>query len=52
MSFCFDEACDYIVYELSKEHPKDPKWEDEEKHTSSDNNKSTIEWMMRHNKPL
>ncbi|WP_065080061.1 hypothetical protein [Clostridium coskatii] len=50
-AFCFDEACSYILSELSAEKPKTPKWKDEEKHISNDN-KSTIEWMMKHNKPL
>ena len=50
-AFCFDEACSYILSELLAEKPKTPKWKDEEKHTSSDN-KSTIEWMMKHNKTL
>jgi hypothetical protein len=50
-AFCFDEACDYILYELSKENAKMPKWKDGGEHGSCDN-KSTIEWMMKHNKPL
>ncbi|WP_123053151.1 hypothetical protein [Clostridium sp. JN-1] len=50
-AFCFDEACDYILYELSKENPKAPRWKNEEKNTANDN-KSTIEWMMKHNKSL
>lgn len=50
-AFCFDEACDYILYELNKEDPKTPKWKDEGEYSSCDN-KSTIEWMMKHNKPL
>lgn len=53
-AFCFDEACDYILSELSKEKPRTPKWEDEkqEEKKSADDNKSTIEWMLKHNKPL
>ncbi|APM41421.1 hypothetical protein BS101_22080 (plasmid) [Clostridium kluyveri] len=53
-AFCFDEACDYILYELSKEKPETPKWEDEKQKEkkSMEGNKSTIEWMMAHNKPL
>lgn len=55
-AFCFDEACDYILYELSKEKPETPKWEDERQDIrekkSMEDNKSTIEWMMAHNKPL
>ena len=50
-AFCFDEACDYILSELLAEKPKTPKWKDEEKHDGS-GNKSTIEWMMKHNKTL
>jgi hypothetical protein len=50
-AFCFDEACDYILSELSAEKPKTPKWRDEGNHTGNDN-KSTIEWMMKHNKAL
>ena len=49
-AFCFDEACDYILCELSKEKPKTPKWKDEE--SNSNSNESTIKWMMKHNKPL
>lgn len=50
-AFCFDEACDYIVYELSKEKPKAPKWIDDKANNSNDN-KATIEWMMKYNKTL
>ncbi|WP_368488381.1 hypothetical protein [Clostridium sp. BJN0013] len=52
-AFCFDEACDYILYELSKEKPETPKWEDEKQgikeKKSVNDNKSTIEWIMKHN---
>lgn len=55
-AFCFDEACDYILSELSKEKSRTPKWEDEKQDIrekkSMEDNKSTIEWMMAHNKPL
>lgn len=55
-AFCFDEACDYILSELSKEKPRTPKWEDKKQDVrgkkSMEDNKSTIEWMMAHNKPL
>ncbi|KAA8676204.1 hypothetical protein F3O63_03785 [Clostridium sp. HV4-5-A1G] len=51
-AFCFDEACDYILSELSKEKPRTPKWGDNKRHVIDDNNKSTIKWMMKHNKPL
>ncbi|CAB1242683.1 conserved hypothetical protein [Clostridiaceae bacterium BL-3] len=37
--------------ELSKEKPRTPKWGDNKRQVT-DNNKSTIKWMMKHNKPL
>lgn len=51
-AFCFDEACDYILSELCKEKPRTPKWDDNKRHVRDGDNKSTIEWMMKHNKPL
>lgn len=50
-AFCFDEACDYILSELSDENPKTPKWIDNNK-ANSDDNKATMEWMLKHNKAL
>lgn len=53
-AFCFDEACDYILYELTQEKPKDPKWLEiqEKENKQSKDNKATIEWMMKHSKPI
>jgi hypothetical protein len=52
-AFCFDEACDYILSELCKEKPRTPKWGDNKRQvTDNNNNISTIKWMMKHNKPL
>ncbi|PJI07041.1 hypothetical protein CUB90_03810 [Clostridium sp. CT7] len=48
-AFCFDEACNYIFSELSAENPKTPKWNDGIENNNIDN-KSTIEWMTKHNK--
>jgi translation initiation factor 2B subunit (eIF-2B alpha/beta/delta family) len=50
-AFCFDEACDYILSELSKEKPRTPKWEDK-RHINTHSNQDTIKWMMKHNKSL
>ncbi|MCB2300397.1 hypothetical protein [Clostridium tagluense] len=49
--FCFDEACTYILHELNQEKPKTPNWEESEKHEENDN-KNTIEWMMKHSKVI
>lgn len=53
-AFCFDEACSYILSELSQEKPRTPKWDD--KNIDSGNNQTsnndTIKWMMSHNKTL
>jgi hypothetical protein len=51
-AFCFDEACDYILSELCKEKPRTPKWGDNKRQVTDNNNISTIKWMMKHNKPL
>jgi hypothetical protein len=51
-AFCFDEACDYILSELCKEKPRTPKWGDNKRQVTDNNNKSTIKWIMKHNKPL
>ncbi|WP_369703029.1 hypothetical protein [Clostridium moutaii] len=53
-AFCFDEACDYILSELSKEKPRTPKWDYKENIdlSSNESNKDTIKWMMKHNKTL
>lgn len=53
-AFCFDEACIYIVNEISKEDAKEPKWVEERKENNKDKkaNESTIEWMMKHSKTL
>lgn len=49
-AFCFDEACVYIFSELNKENAKEPDWVEEDKKKTP--NASTIEWMMKHSKPL
>lgn len=52
-AYCFDEACDYLIEELSKENPPDPKWiDDVEKNKGKSTNSKTIEWMMKHSKPI
>lgn len=53
-AFCFDEACEFIAIELSKEDHKEPKWieKNEDINNKAKDNKATIEWMMKHNKAL
>ena len=53
-AFCFDEACVYIINEISKEDAKEPKWIEERKEECKNKspNKNTIEWMLKHSKPL
>ncbi|WAG61236.1 hypothetical protein LL038_03010 [Clostridium estertheticum] len=51
-AFCFDEACTYILNELSQEKPKAPNWEESKKHEENDDNKNTIEWMMKNSKAI
>ncbi|MBU3171352.1 hypothetical protein [Clostridium estertheticum] len=50
--FCFDEACTYILNELSQEKPKTPNWEESKNHEENDDNKNTIEWMKKHSKEI
>ena len=49
--FCFDEACTFILSELNQENPKTPKWE-ESKNDEENDNKNTIEWMMKNSKEI
>ncbi|WP_142415404.1 hypothetical protein [Hathewaya massiliensis] len=53
-AFCFDETCIYIINEISKEDAKEPRWieESKESHKDKSQNSNTIEWMMKHSKPL
>ncbi|WP_236900450.1 hypothetical protein [Clostridium estertheticum] len=51
-AFCFDEACTYILNELSQEKPKTPNWEESKNHEENDDNKNTIEWMKKHSKEI
>ncbi len=48
-AFCFDEACSYIISELSQEKPKTPKWADED---ITEKNEDTLKWIALHNKTL
>lgn len=43
-AFCFDEACDYVLSEISKEDAKEPKFIDDEQ-TNKTNNNDVIEWL-------
>lgn len=45
-AFCFDEACIYILNQLKDE--KEPIFEQ----NIQDNNKTTVEWMLKHSKPI
>lgn len=47
-AFCFDEACIYIINELSKENGREPKFE-EDKETNKTNNSDVIEWLKANN---
>ncbi|WP_223316897.1 hypothetical protein [Clostridium botulinum] len=53
-AYCFDEACDYLIEEFSKENPPEPHWidEDNKKYKNKTTNSKTIEWMMKHSKPI
>lgn len=53
-AFCLDEACEYILCELSQEKPKVPNWIDKKEYATKHEkvNNGTIEWMMKHNKAL
>ena len=48
-AFCFDEACSYIISELSQEKPKTPRWTDED---ITEKNEDTLKWIALHNKTL
>ncbi|WPC42964.1 hypothetical protein [Clostridium sp. JS66] len=48
-AFCFDEACTYIIGEMSKEDAKQPKFEDDEQ-IHKTNNDDLIEWLNANNK--
>lgn len=48
-AFCFDEACTYILSEMSKEDAKEPKFIDDEQ-TNKTNNNDVIEWLNANNK--
>jgi len=43
-AFCFDEACVYIIGEMSKEDAKEPKFIDDESRNKTNNN-DVIEWI-------
>ncbi|WP_141640061.1 hypothetical protein [Clostridium novyi] len=53
-AYCFDEACDYLIEELSKENPPDPDWIDKKNQQGKGKsvNSKTIEWMLKHSKPI
>ncbi|AKA70131.1 hypothetical protein [Clostridium scatologenes] len=44
-AFCFDEACLYIINEISKENSKTPKWNNE--NTNRTNNKDLINELLK-----
>lgn len=47
-AFCFDEACLYIIQELSKEDPKTPRFVDDLK--VQHNNSDIMEWLNSNNR--
>ncbi len=47
-SFCFNEACTYIMAEMSKEDGR-PKFIDDESRNKTNNN-DVIEWLNTNNK--
>ncbi|WP_207755220.1 hypothetical protein [Clostridium pascui] len=48
-AFCFDEACIYILEQISKEGSKEPKFMDDEQRNKTNNN-DVIEWLQGNNK--
>ncbi|BDR64017.1 Uncharacterised protein [Clostridium tetani] len=48
-AFCFDEACTYILAEMSKENGTEPKFEDN-KNVNKQNNSDVIDWLNSNNK--
>jgi len=46
-AFCFDEACAYIMSELSKEDPKEPNFDVNE--PNKNNNDDLIEYLKSNN---
>ena len=50
-SFCFDEACVYILNKLQEEDAPSPKFhEDLEAKRNKKNNNDVIEWLKANNK--
>lgn len=47
-AFCFDEACTYILSEMSKEDGREPKFDDKNKNKT--NNNDVIEWLNTNSK--
>jgi hypothetical protein len=48
-AFCFDEACAYIISELSKENPKEPNFDINDKPTNDNND--LIAYLKANNNP-
>ncbi|WP_096635816.1 hypothetical protein [Clostridium cochlearium] len=48
-AFCFDEACVYIMNEMSKENAREPKFIDD-KDKNKTNNNDVIEWLNTNNR--
>lgn len=43
-AFCFDECCTYMLSELNKENPREPRFEDEHEKNNTNNN-DLIDWL-------
>lgn len=48
-AFCFDEACTYILSEISKEDAREPRFVDNEQ-VNKQNNNDVVEWLNANNK--
>ncbi len=48
-AFCFDEACVYILNEISKEDAREPKFIDGDR-INKTNNEDVIQWLNANNK--
>ncbi|MGY0372473.1 hypothetical protein [Clostridium sp. JNZ J1-5] len=48
-AYCFDEACTYILSEMSKEDAREPRFVDNEQ-VNKQNNSDVVKWLNANNK--